>query len=427
MLRAKLGGRPMAKPAAPAQLPAAPAQPKVTPVAAPAAVAPGPQERQPKQLPVIDSSGRMADYSGAAQGGVNAATGRAQPKRVERYGEDGHKARYFASDDAEGKDLATLRAAEHKRRAGDLDENMARNIVRGHQRYKGPTSADDEYDYDMGVEAGDPRTSKRARRDGNFAASAARARGIADARSLERAAASDWLRATPHLVLAASERAYLMLAPATDRVVENHCYVVPMEHSGATRSLDDGTWEDMRNFKKCLMRMWGERGRQVVFLETAMKLDKKGAPPRCYVECVPVSAEAFSLAPMHFKRAIDEAEDEWSTHAAKRLIDTSGRGLRASVPVGFAYFHVEFGLRQGYAHVIDDELRWKRSFGRDVLKGAMGIEDRGGRRPKPNPALDAQAAAKLKAVYAKYDWVPQLADAARARAGGAQAGGSGGP
>ena len=97
------------------------------------------------------------------------------------------------------------------------------------------------------------------------------------------------------------------------------------------------------------------------------------------------------------------------------------------MPVGFAYFHVEFGLRQGYAHVIDDELRWKRSFGRDVLKGAMAIEDRGGRRPKPNPALDAQAAAKLKAVYAKYDWVPQLADAARARAGGAQAGGSGGP
>lgn len=52
-------------------------------------------------------------------------------------------------------------------------------------------------------------------------------------------------------------------------------------------------------------------------------------------------------------QAIDEAESEWSQHNAKKIIDTRGKGLRASIPKNFPYFHVEFGLQGGYAHVID--------------------------------------------------------------------------
>ena len=369
----------------------------------PVAVAPGPPVA--KQLPVVDASGRLADYS------AGVAAGKPPPRRVERYGEDGAKARYFASDDAEGASLASLRAAEAQRRAGALDEAMARGIVRAgqHGRYKGPVSADDEYDFDVGVDAGEARVSKRARRDGGKSAeAAARARGIADARALERAARDDWLRSSPHLVLATSPRAYLMLAPGNMRLVEGHCYVVPIEHTGATRSLDEGTWEDMRNFKKCLLRMWGDKARHVVFLETVLGLGRKGTPPRCIVEAIPVSDEAFSLAPMHFKRAIDEAEDEWATHAAKRLIDTSTKGLRASVPEGFAYFHVEFGLRRGYAHVIDDEQRWQRSFGRDTLAGAMGVDPGGRRRGHANVQYDTAAADALRRGYTPYDWTAAL-------------------
>nr|GEV86269.1 hypothetical protein [Tanacetum cinerariifolium] len=67
-------------------------------------------------------------------------------------------------------------------------------------------------------------------------------------------------------------------------------------------------------------------------------------------------------------QAIDEAEDEWSQHNAKKLIDTSEKGLLRSIPKDFPYFHVEFGLKKGFVHVIDDESRWKSSFGVNVIR-----------------------------------------------------------
>ena len=54
-------------------------------------------------------------------------------------------------------------------------------------------------------------------------------------------------------------------------------------------------------------------------------------------------------------QAIDEAEDEWSQHNAKKLIDTSVKGLHGSILKDFPYFHVEFGLSKGFVHIIDDE------------------------------------------------------------------------
>ncbi|KAK4851745.1 hypothetical protein QYF36_018032 [Acer negundo] len=62
-------------------------------------------------------------------------------------------------------------------------------------------------------------------------------------------------------------------------------------------------------------------------------------------------------------QAIDDAEDEWGQHNAKKLIDTSVKGLRGSIPKDFPYFHVEFGLDKGFVNVIDDEKQFKSSFG----------------------------------------------------------------
>jgi Protein similar to CwfJ C-terminus 2 len=54
-------------------------------------------------------------------------------------------------------------------------------------------------------------------------------------------------------------------------------------------------------------------------------------------------------------QAIDEAEDEWAQHDAKKLIPISGN-LRQVIPPNFAYFHVEFGLDRGFAHVMMTRL-----------------------------------------------------------------------
>ena len=58
-------------------------------------------------------------------------------------------------------------------------------------------------------------------------------------------------------------------------------------------------------------------------------------------------------------QAIDEAEDEWSQHHADKLIDTSVKGLRGSIPKDFPYFHIEFDLNNGFVHVIDEEIQFK--------------------------------------------------------------------
>ena len=47
------------------------------------------------------------------------------------------------------------------------------------------------------------------------------------------------------------------------------------------------------------------------------------------VECIPLPEHVAEHAPMYFKKAIDEAESEWSTHDAKKCISTAPpKGLR---------------------------------------------------------------------------------------------------
>lgn len=61
---------------------------------------------------------------------------------------------------------------------------------------------------------------------------------------------------------------------------------------------------------------------------------------------------------------------EWSTNA--KLLETSAKKpLKQTVPKGFPYFHVEFGVTSGMVHVIEDEQKFPRDFGREVLGGTQ--------------------------------------------------------
>ncbi|KAK2659959.1 hypothetical protein Ddye_006492 [Dipteronia dyeriana] len=88
----------------------------------------------------------------------------------------------------------------------------------------------------------------------------------------------------------------------------------------------------------------------------------------CLIEFIPLPKVIAKQAPRYFKKAIDEAEDEWSHHNAKKLIDTSMKGLRGSIPKDFPYFHVEFQL-------IDDEKQFKSSLGLDVIRGMLQLPE----------------------------------------------------
>lgn len=74
-----------------------------------------------------------------------------------------------------------------------------------------------------------------------------------------------------------------------------------MQHEVASINLDEDVWDEVRNFKKCLIKMWASEGREVLFLETAVQLQRQKR--HCVIEAVPVPAGVASRqAPLYFKK-----------------------------------------------------------------------------------------------------------------------------
>lgn len=59
-------------------------------------------------------------------------------------------------------------------------------------------------------------------------------------------------------------------------------------------------WDEIRNFKKCLVMMFAKQGRDVVFLETVMGLAKQTR--HCLIEAIPLPPDAAKQAPLYFKK-----------------------------------------------------------------------------------------------------------------------------
>lgn len=164
----------------------------------------------------------------------------------------------------------------------------------------------------------------------------------------------------------------------------------------------------MRNFQKCLIRMFMEAGQEVLFMETAVGLGTHRH--HAVLEAIPLDPDAAGRAPMYFKKALQEAESEWSTHAAKSVIDTKAKGLRGSIPPHFPYMYVQFGYSAGFVHVVDDENRFDRELGRQVVAGLLRLPPEvAARRARPElPAAQAAAAADFRKRFAPYDWTRAL-------------------
>ncbi|XP_060188090.1 uncharacterized protein LOC132617160 [Lycium barbarum] len=210
-----------------------------------------------------------------------------------------------------------------------------------------------------------------------------------------------------HLVVAIANFTYLTL-PKWQPIVPGHCCILTIQHESATRSLEDNAWEEIRNFKKCLVMMFAKQEKDLVFLETVMGLAQQRR--HCLVECIPLTRKVAKQAPLFFKKAIDEAEDEWSQHNAKKLIDTSVKGLWTSIPKDFPYFHVKFGLNKGFVHVIDDEKQFKSSFGLNVIRGMLKLPPEDMHQHRKHESLDTQkqAVACFARDWEPFDWTKHL-------------------
>ncbi|KAI1334971.1 cell cycle control protein cwf19 [Xylariaceae sp. FL0016] len=214
-------------------------------------------------------------------------------------------------------------------------------------------------------------------------------------------------------VISLGTRVYLTLSTEPE-LSDGSAVIVPIQHRTNLLECDDDEWEEIRNFMKCLTRMYHDQGREVVFYENA------AAPHRhmhAAMQAVPIPYDLGDTAPAFFKEAMLSADEEWSQH--KKIIDTGAKArdglgklaFRRSIAKEAPYFHVWFSLDGGLGHVVEDSNRWPRGdlFAREILGGMMDVEPhlvkKQGRWHKGDGRADG-----FKKRWRKFDWTRVLAD-----------------
>ncbi|XP_010511261.1 PREDICTED: CWF19-like protein 2 [Camelina sativa] len=293
-------------------------------------------------------------------------------------------------------------SGRRKNEDDNTDMHLAKSIMQNKQYKTSNQAADDEYDY------GDAPSKKSRKRESssNIPEKDNRVKRIMTQQ--ERCLfCFENPKRPKHLVVSIANFTYLML-PQQQPLVPGHCCILPMQHEAASRSVDDNVWDEIRNFKKCLIMMYAKEGKDAVFLETVIGLSQQRR--HCLIECIPIPQEIAKEGPLYFKKAIDEAESEWSQHNSKKLIDTSVKGLRNSIPKNFPYFHVEFGLDKGFVHVIDDEQQFNSNLGLNVIRGMLELPEEDMYRRRRHESVESQkkAVVSFAREWEHFDWTKQL-------------------
>ncbi|VVC34516.1 Hypothetical protein CINCED_3A004607 [Cinara cedri] len=165
-----------------------------------------------------------------------------------------------------------------------------------------------------------------------------------------------------HLYIVKGEKCYLCL-PSYKSLTEGHCLIVPIYHYACATDIDEDVWTEMQVFRKVLTSMFKDQDEDVVFFESAMRLNNM---PHMVWNCVPVPIEIGDTAPIYFKKALLECETEWAIN--KKVVDLSSKDIRRAIPKSLPYFAVDFGMQGGYAHVIEDEKMFPNNFAEVVIR-----------------------------------------------------------
>ena len=282
---------------------------------------------------------------------VSQSTSRGKKGKVQTLDKDGQRLRYFADDDQY--DLKEMFHREKMSTAEDQSAMMSRLAGRAVEK-----TDDDDYSID------DLFTSRAAnKRSEDQDKVKERDAAIAEHKSLTRTLDTcsfcfEGAEFKKHLLVAVGKTCYVCL-PWHLSLTEGHCFIVPSSHVSCATLLDEDVYAEMQQFRKALCRMFQANGDEdCVFFEVAKGLKRH---PHMVIECVPLPREMGDMAPMYFQKGINECESEWS-HNQKLVKLTKEKDIRRSVPKGLPYFHVDFGMQNGFAHVIEDEQMFPRNF-----------------------------------------------------------------
>lgn len=279
---------------------------------------------------------------------------RRRKSKVDTHGKDGKRERYFADDDK----LSLKEMFEGEKLSSTEDQNAMMNRLAG----KAVEKLNEDYDLDDMFIA---RASKKE--DESKSLARQRERAVAEEQKRSRTLDSckfcfEGTRLQKHLIVAIGKSSYLSL-PHHVSLTEGHCFILPLNHVTCGTLTDEDIYDEIQEFRKSLVRMFADDDQDCVFFEHA---DRLKSFPHMILECVPIPREIGDMAPMYFQKAIQECETEWSDN--KKLISLRDKPLKRAVPKGLPYFHVDFGLDNGFAHVIEDEALFPRNFAQGTLK-----------------------------------------------------------
>jgi len=313
--------------------------------------------------------------------------------KVETH-KDGERVRYFGDDDKY--DLKQMFEREKMDTAEDHHQMMARLGSKAEK-------TNDDFDMD------DMIVSKAAGKQSEELEDIKRKnKAVSNQLAMEKTLQDcKWCigskRSQKHLMVSMGKSVYLSL-PGTTSMAQGHCLIVPMGHCMAGTEMDEDVWNEVQDYRKSLVKMFQSRGEDCVFFETAMGFKKH---PHMVIECIPLPEDLGSMLPMYFQKAIQECETEWTNN--KKLVKLKEKNIARNIPKGLPYFHVDFGLDLGFAHIIEEEEDWNRRFGHEVVGGMLDTDPRTMRNP-PWEQFEEQKRKVIQfgGMWSEFDWTKSL-------------------
>ncbi|XP_077578044.1 CWF19-like protein 2 [Stigmatopora nigra] len=288
--------------------------------------------------------------------------GRRKKKTIETH-VDGHRARYFQDDDSVG--LKEMVRREKMSSAQDQNALYSRMAAKMMGKTDGDNyTLDDMFVSSAAQKVGEGREEERLRNKATeesrrLATSMDKCHHCFSSQELQK-----------HLIVAIGSKVYLSL-PAGVSMTEGHCLISPLQHHCSATTLDEDVWSEIQLFRRSLVRMFESQEQDCVFMEMHLNPRRR---QHMVLECIPLPRELGDMAPIYFKKAIMECDDEWAMN--KKVVDLSSKDVRKAVPRGLPYFAVDFGLQGGFAHVIENEQKFPHYFGKEVVGGMMDLEPR---------------------------------------------------
>lgn len=290
-----------------------------------------------------------------------------------------------------------MMAAEREQdaRSGNLD--WARSLAR-HQAYSDEDFGEVHFDQE-GRSKKRRRTGVPERSEEDMRRSRAIAGEAQDQRMRESCTfcLDEGKRVGKHLLLSVGEKSYVCL-PHRGALVPDHCLIVPLGHAGASTALETDVYREIVDFQRALVRMYDQQGKAAIFFETAA-IGKRAK--HMVIHCVPMPKRDAAVAPGYFKKTLSDTGSEWGQH--RKIIDTTGKGVRRAIPKEFPYFHVQFPDGTSFGHVIEDVKGFPKDLGKEVIAGILELEPEAVRGAHESYEAQRSRAQAFQRTWRPYD------------------------